>query len=62
MDERRPDPQELFDDLAADYLHLPGRQMKEWVMIDPPATPADDAVWRQLMADASSYAGSVTSR
>lgn len=36
-----------------------GRRMKEWVAVELPAAPADHGLWRQLMADAMGYVGTV---
>lgn len=43
---------------ATPFEPRPGRRMREWVVVALPPAGADDTVWRQLMADASSYVGS----
>jgi TfoX/Sxy family transcriptional regulator of competence genes len=39
---------------AIPFEPRPGRLMREWVMIDPPAT-ADHGEWRHLIEDAGDY-------
>ena len=43
---------------ATPFEPRPGRPMKQWVVVAPPADPTDDTIWRQLMSDASTYVGS----
>jgi hypothetical protein len=38
----------------------PGRRMREWVMVEMPATPTDRTVWRRLMVDARRYGAELT--
>lgn len=33
----------------------PGRPMRQWVVVEPPADPADETGWRQLIDDAGRY-------
>jgi hypothetical protein len=39
---------------AVPFEPRPGRLMREWVMVDPPAS-SDDGGWRRLIEDAGDY-------